>query len=83
MRTSNRIGLVVGIMVAGLGLVPAEAQAYIGPGAGLAAIGTLIAIIAAIFFTIVGFVWYPLKRLFRMLGIMNAKSQGGEKASSS
>jgi len=42
-----------------------HAYAYIGPGAGLTAIGTVIALIAAFFLAIVGFVWYPVKRLLR------------------
>lgn len=45
--------------------VPTAAFAYIGPGAGLGAIGTLIALIGALLFIIIGFIWYPLKRLFR------------------
>lgn len=45
----------------------APAHAYIGPGAGVSAIGTLLAIVAAIILMVVGFVWYPLKRLLRKL----------------
>ena len=41
------------------------ALAYIGPGAGVGAIGTVIAVIGAILLMIVGFIWYPLKRLFK------------------
>ena len=41
----------------------APAEAYIGPGAGISVIGTIIAFLAAIVFAIVGFVWYPVKRL--------------------
>lgn len=41
------------------------AFAYVGPGAGLSAIGTLLAIVFAALLAVVGFVWYPLKRLFR------------------
>ena len=41
------------------------ALAYIGPGAGLSAIGTFVAVIGAIFLLIVGFVWYPVKRVLR------------------
>ena len=37
--------------------------AYIGPGSGLSAIGTLIAFVAALLLAIIGFVWYPVKRL--------------------
>ena len=40
-----------------------SAEAYIGPGAGITAIGTVIALIGAILLAIVGFVWYPIKRL--------------------
>lgn len=39
------------------------ALAYVGPGAGLSAIGTLLAIVFAALLAVVGFVWYPLKRL--------------------
>ena len=39
--------------------------AYIGPGTGLSAVGALIAVVAGILLAIVGFVWYPLKRLLR------------------
>ena len=46
-------------------ILPSSALAYIGPGAGLGAIGILIAIIVAVILLIVGFVWYPVKRLMR------------------
>lgn len=46
-------------------LLPNIALAYVGPGAGLSAIGTVIALIGAILLGIVGFVWYPVKRLLR------------------
>jgi hypothetical protein len=39
------------------------AAAYIGPGAGLGAIGAVIALFAAVALAVVGFVWYPIKRL--------------------
>ena len=41
------------------------ALAYIGPGAGIGAIGTVVAVIGAILLMIVGFVWYPVKRLLK------------------
>ena len=40
-------------------------HAYVGPGAGLSAIGTILAFIAAIVLMIVGFLWYPIKRLIK------------------
>jgi len=48
-------------------LVATPAQAYIGPGAGVTAIGTVVAFVGAVFFAIAGFVWYPIKRLLRAL----------------
>lgn len=42
-------------------IMPAAAHAYIGPGAGLSAIGSLLALIAAIAVAIFGFLWYPIK----------------------
>jgi TM2 domain-containing membrane protein YozV len=46
-------------------LFPSLAQAYVGPGAGLSAIGTILAFVGSILLLVVGFVWYPIKRLFR------------------
>lgn len=46
-------------------LSAAPALAYVGPGAGLTALGTMIAVIAVVILAVVGFVWYPLKRLLR------------------
>lgn len=54
-------------LVLALALTPSLAQAYIGPGAGVSAIGAALALLAAVFFAIVGFLWYPVKRLIRVL----------------
>ena len=51
-------------------LLPQAALAYIGPGAGLSAIGTAVAVVGAFLLLIVGFVWYPIKRLLRRTGAM-------------
>lgn len=40
---------------------------YIGPGAGLAAIGALLAVIGAAGLTAVGLVWYPVRQALRKL----------------
>jgi hypothetical protein len=42
-------------------LIPTAAQAYIGPGAGLTAIGSLLGLIAAIGMAIFGLLWFPIK----------------------
>ena len=39
------------------------ALAYMGPGAGLAAIGALLTMVGVAIFMVVGFVWYPVQRL--------------------
>ena len=39
--------------------------AYVGPGTGMSAIGTFIAFIFGIFVAILGFIWYPIKRLLK------------------
>ena len=56
--------LILSLMVIALLLVaPQGTEAYIGPGAGIAAIGTVIALIGGILLAIVAFIWYPIKRL--------------------
>ena len=44
---------------------PAIAFAYVGPGAGLSIIGSLLAFIAAIVVGIFGFLWFPIRRFLR------------------
>ncbi len=53
------------VLVALVLLVPSLAHAYIGPGAGITAIGSLLALVGAVLLALVGFVWYPIKRLRR------------------
>lgn len=45
--------------------IAAPALAYMGPGAGLSAIGSLLALIAAAVAGLFGFVWFPIKRLLK------------------
>ncbi len=61
---------------------PLSAQAYVGPGAGITAIGTVIALVAAVALAIVGFVWYPLKRMFAKRDPNEDKDEGEEAATS-
>jgi len=46
-------------------VTPQMALGYAGPGAGISAIGTLLSIVSALFLALIGFVWYPVKRLLR------------------
>ena len=43
----------------------APAHAYVGPGAGVSAIGAIFALIGGVFVSILGFIWYPVKRLLK------------------
>lgn len=64
-RLAARSAAILVVLLALGVLTPLEAQAYVGPGAGITAIGSLLALIAGLLFAIVGFVWYPIKRMRR------------------
>lgn len=76
MRTRVRVLFVIGMALAGTTLLPSPAHAYIGPGAGLSAIGSLLALLAAAVVALFGFIWYPIKRALRALK-GGRKSPGG------
>lgn len=61
----QRLFLRVLVCLVGVLVLPLPAFAYVGPGAGLTVIGTIVAVVGAIFLLIVGFLWYPLKRLIK------------------
>jgi hypothetical protein len=65
------------VLIAGAILSPQAAWAYVGPGAGLTAIGTMIALVAAILLAVVGFVWYPIKRMMRARKADDAPTEAG------
>lgn len=48
------------ILVVGLSKI---VFAYIGPGTGLSAIGAFLACLAGVIVAILGFLWYPIKKL--------------------
>ena len=53
--------------------------AYIGPGAGLGAVGALAALVGAALLIVVGFVWYPARRLMRGWKARRAARQSATK----
>ena len=65
------------VMICALLIAPDVAQAYIGPGAGISAIGTFLALVGALLMAIVGFIWFPLKRLFTRRKNPDVKSATG------
>ncbi len=54
-----------GLLALGMLALSDPALAYMGPGAGLTMIGSLVALVSAVLAGIFGFIWYPLKRLFK------------------
>lgn len=58
---SKPLVLIAGFLV----LISTPVFAYIGPGAGVGAIGTFFAIIGTVLLVIAGFLWYPIKRLIK------------------
>jgi hypothetical protein len=56
------------------------AFAYVGPGAGLSAIGAFLALILGVILAFVGFIWYPVKRFLRKGNAAGASpSEPGQK----
>ena len=44
---------------------PEEASAYGGPGSIVSGVGAVLAAVAAFLATLFGFIWFPLKRLYK------------------
>jgi hypothetical protein len=59
----HRTMLAVAVVL--LAVTPQSAWAYAGPGSGLTVIGAALAFVGGVLLAIVGFVWYPIKRLLR------------------
>lgn len=66
----------IAALLALLVLTPDTAYAYAGPGSGLTVIGAAVAFVGAVFLAIVGFVWYPIKRLMRRKAARPKPSSG-------
>ena len=64
MNTSIKAALVLLVFVVA---VPEAVFAYGGPGSVISGIGALLAAVAALLATLFGFIWFPLKRLYRRL----------------
>lgn len=67
-RAAHRRGspraIAAAVLISLVATLSTSAQAYVGPGAGLGVIGTLLGIVAAIVLALFGLLWYPLKRAF-------------------
>lgn len=47
--------------------IPVDAAAYVGPGTGISLIGAIIAVLAALFFTVGGILLWPFRALRRWM----------------
>ena len=47
--------------------IPFDAAAYVGPGTGISLIGAIIAVLAALFFTVGGILLWPFRALRRWM----------------
>ncbi len=50
-----------------IALMPAMANAYIGPGMGLGVIASLLGLVAAFFMVMIALLWFPLKRMIQRI----------------
>lgn len=62
---SRKHGLATAVAIVTTLAAPSAAMAYVGPGAGLSIVGTVLAFVAAIVAGILGFLWFPIRRLIR------------------
>ena len=67
MSVSRRVRLSTMLALASVLLAPSSVEAYLGPGGVVSGIGAFIALVEAFVASVFGFVWFPLKRLFRNL----------------
>lgn len=66
MNAISRVKTAVATAGAALGLlVPTAATAYGGPGSVITGIGAFLAALAAVAAAVLGFLWFPLKKLIR------------------
>ena len=59
--------IALGSVLVLLCLAASPAAAYVGPGAGVSVIGSALALVVGVVLALIGFVWYPIKRLVRYL----------------
>jgi hypothetical protein len=64
-RLPGSVAAALGAGLSVIALAPADALAYVGPGAGLGMLGALFAVLIAVLATVVGLVLWPLRMLLR------------------
>lgn len=63
----NMFARVIFLILTILLVSPDAAFAYGGPGSVISGIGAALAAIAALLATLFGFIWFPLKRLYKSM----------------
>lgn len=58
--------------------LPEPVLAYGGPGSVISGIGAFLALIAAVLASLFGFIWFPLKRMYRKM--KNSENESNEPA---
>ena len=60
---------------------PQPCLAYLGPGLSAGTMGVVLGLIASVFLAIFAIIWYPFKRLFRLItrGKKTAAAKASEK----
>jgi len=56
-------------------LLPVIAQAYIGPGLGVGALGAVLGFIFSIILALLGIFWYPIKIIYKKLRSKKTKKE--------
>ena len=56
------------------------AFAYLGPGGVISGLGALLALVAAVLVAILGFLWFPIKRLMSKRRKSSTADSGGDDA---
>jgi hypothetical protein len=81
---SATTAVVLALFLVGLSISPAQAAcpapsllSYIGPGAGLGFLGSLLAVLMVVFLGLVGLVLYPIKLAIRYLRRHRSTSRAG------
>lgn len=81
-KHTTSIAAAVAVLLAAIATTPSPAEAYMGPGGTLSGLGTLLALIGAVFVAIAGFLWYPIKRLIKKRKAGQPAAAGTDEASS-
>lgn len=64
---TGRLLFSLALLGAVLAFTPEAAQAYGGPGSVISGIGAFLALVATLIASLFGFLWFPLKRLYKKI----------------